>query len=923
MKNILIFIIAIAMSLSHANGAVRDGNALSRGTQKRVTTTPAVERTTTARTTVLKPTKSTTNRGVSNVTQRGNNQANIVSRTATTQNVTARAATQNQSLVTETRTGAAYETCKSAFFTCMDQFCALKNDDYRRCSCSSRVDALEKQRKVLVDAGEQLTIFTENLDVVGLTAAQATAMRTASEGENALASDTSASKALLQAIMNSISGGDTSVGGKYSDLNTINMSYDLSTAFGSDANQIIASYNGQELYSAVYPQCRHAVADDCNTASLQRAVNAYLMAIEQDCNTVQTAIQDKQAQTKAAIRESSAMLDLARVENRRKHNSDDITTCINNVEAAILSEEVCGANYHKCLDNGEFIDLSTGAPIVGVVKFYELGNLLTFAPGVDAANQQLSKRPNNRTFVLNFEKRTKKFAKPALDKCTDIADVVWSEYLDKAMLAIYYAQQSKVSEIKQGCFDFVSKCYMNSDTSITSAMSELIGSGLTILEPDKIALTTKMCTEYVESCNNMFNQSGTGNIIEQYVNTRQDTDTLTACRAIVKQCFDKYGGSGYENFYYPYSGLFEPGNSASQRNIKPGDWFTLYDLTGYTQTKYKSPCANELENIDACKNIVEEAFGGFDLMYTKKDSGEQDQLSFTVLDDTQDTGTALRYGIQTSGQKMRNRVLRPTGVATEVYNQIIDTLTTQCSNIKGQFVERQFIKENIYGGKNKDNICLWYPQGGNAEEANPADTSSSFKNYKILATLYGIFTNANQTPEDESEETEDNTISIPENFIGENMCPRDYNLNVDTAFWGACLCWENGGRRSKNGRNATCVAELPVAVIEETDETTGETTKTHANDSLCYKNVKTISQETGTEESSIEWLELSDATSSFYDWCIQPSTNSNNQVCPYGYTEADSPDNTSKICVDSEGKNFADPTTDYYGAYRLLPEAMK
>ena len=148
-----------------------------------------------------------------------------------------------------------------------------------------------------------------------MTAAQANAMKTASDGENALTSDTSASKALLQAIMNSIRGTDSNVGGKYSDLNSSNISFDTANAFGmTDAGQAIAAYNGQNLYSAVYPQCRNAVKADCNDASLQRAVTAYLMAIEQDCNTVETAIVDKQKQMKSAIREGSVMLDLARVE---------------------------------------------------------------------------------------------------------------------------------------------------------------------------------------------------------------------------------------------------------------------------------------------------------------------------------------------------------------------------------------------------------------------------------------------------------------------------------------------------------------------------------------------------------------------------------------------------------------------------------
>ena len=493
-------------------------------------------------------------------------------RTATNNATVSRAATDTDTstAMSQTRTGAEYEQCKSAYFNCMDQFCQLKNDDYRRCSCSNRVYELAEIRGVMQDASDQLTVFTENLDVVGMTAEQAKAMKTATEGENALTSDTSASKQLLQAIMNSIRGEDASVGGKYSDLNSITLSFDTANAFGTmDTGQVIAAYNGENLYTAVYPQCRAAVRADCTDAQLQRAITAYLMAIEQDCNSVASAIENKQKQMKSAVRESSAMLDLARVENRQKHNSDDLATCIANVESAILSEEVCGAGYHKCLDNGEFIDVSTGAPIAGVENFYELGELLKFSENVDAADQKLAKNVANRAFVQSFENRVKKFAEPALDKCTEIADNAWSEYLDKAMLDIYYAQQAKVKEIKQGCFDFVSACYVNSESAITAAMQAVSGSNAVLLQPHQVKLSHEMCNDYINSCNMMFyDETGGQNIITDYVNNRQDTDLLDACRAVVKQCFDNFGGTGYENFYYPYSGLFKEGEAL--------DWFTLY-----------------------------------------------------------------------------------------------------------------------------------------------------------------------------------------------------------------------------------------------------------------------------------------------------------------------------------------------------------
>ncbi|MDE5615464.1 MAG: hypothetical protein K2I81_01370 [Alphaproteobacteria bacterium] len=840
MKNILIFATYALISAGGAHGAVRDGNATIRqtstATPQRATTT---EKSTTARTAVLPGRTSVTSRTVA--TPQKSTAQTVTGRTAATTtatpratqaatsrsatNVSARAASTpvvaraaaTTATMSTTRVGAEYEQCKNAFFTCMDQFCTLKNDDYRRCSCSNRVYDLTETRKVLQDAGEQLTVFTENLNVVGMTAAQAAAMKTASEGENALTSDTSASKALLQAIMNSIRGTDSNVGGKYSDLNSINISFDTTNAFGmSDAGQAIAAYNGQNLYTAVYPQCRNAVKADCNDASLQRAVTAYLMAIEQDCNTVETAISEKQKQMKSAVREGSAMLDLARVENRQKHNSDNIATCLANVESAILSEEVCGADYHRCLDNGEFIDISTGAPIAGVANFYELENLLKFPSGIDAADQQLTKVYSNRVFVQNFEKRVKKFAQPALDKCTEQADTVWSEYLDKAMLDIFYAQKAKVAEIRQGCFDFVSACYMNGDTSITAAMKELIGDSSVIVQPHRIVLNDKLCTDYVNSCNNMFDND----IVKEYIQKRTDTDTLTACRAVVKQCFDKYGGSRYENFYYPYSGLFKDKNSAP-------DWFTLYEIdengpltVTYTaddgtkvtkQASYKSECAKQLTTIDACSSqeMVELAFGGFDKMkgmskidtkagqiWFNKDSDTSSQIYGLLTPQTTDTDTDKhQYNI------IKHRNLRPTGVATETYNQIIDTLTTQCSNLQGRFVEYQFIRPGVY---ETNDFC-----------------KSKFSTgiYKALADSFRI-------------------------ADGEDMCPRDYNLNVQTQSWGACLCWENGGRRSKWGKSAKCVAEIPVdrEAMDNTcdlegskinDQFTGTLTSSHPIDNWC------------------------------------------------------------------------------------------
>lgn len=923
MNKILSFLCSWMLCIGIADAAVRDGNATVRAasaSQQRVNTTVKstggrtggvrIGTNTAARNARATTTSSTNNRTISSRAAAvqptasraaATSQKSLITRSATTQqkSVTARAADTTTTAMSETRTGAAYEQCKTAFFTCMDQFCQLKNDDYRRCSCSDRVLELAEIRDVMQDASDKLTVFNENLDTVGMTAAQASAMKTASEGENALTSDKSASKALLQAIMNSIKGEDTTVGGKYADLNSISLAFDTTNSFGTlDAGAAVAAYNGKNLYSAVYPQCRSAVRADCSDAALQRAINAYLMAIEQDCNAVQTAIETKQKKIKSAVRESSAMLDLARVENRQNHNSSDLTTCINEVEAAILSEEVCGANYHKCLDNGEFIDISTGKPIAGVERFYELGEMLKFADGVDAANQKLSKVNANRTFVQTFENKVKKFAQPALDKCTEQADTAWAEYLDKALLAIYYSQQSKVDEIQQGCFDFVSSCYINNETALTAAMKELSTDSALVLQPDKITLSNDMCSDYITSCDKMFGGTDGKGIIAKYIENRKDTDTLAACRAVVKQCFDKFGGNGYQNFYYPSSGLFKSGEAL--------DWFTLYkyDVTtpgtpshnncvGYKDDQgtlkficatkntkeLVSPCAQQLQKISSCNSdeMLEKAFGGFDrapiVRYVASDTstkafieseGNPHQTGYGLLGTTQEISSKLTSvdtrRIDFSGKKetttrkvisFDNRISRPTGVATEIYNQVLDTLAVQCSNVDGRFLEYKFIDLGLY---NDDNFCL----------SNFTGSKYSGKSGSIdLIILYGL-------------------------FVGENMCPRGYTQSVDTQSWGACLCWENGGRRSKWGASTKCEAVLPVKLSKN------DGTQCNSTYEIASTKTSTTDEDPGTT------IEYDLGKNDVQGWCTQKTLSSGNQVCPIAGTVT-SQDTT---CHDSKGNEL-------------------
>ena len=178
-----------------------------------------------------------------------------------------------------------------------------------------------------------------------------------------------------------------------------------------------------------------------------------------------------------------------------------------------------------------------------------------------------------------------------------------------------------------------------------------------------------------------------------------------------------------------------------------------------------------------------------------------------------------------------DRRLRPSGIASEIYSQIIANLSSQCEQIHGFFVEAQFAEYYGYGsvsGTDK-NYCKIVGFGTSGE---------SFK-------VDGVASNV--------------TLSAWYNFINEeDMCPAGYAAKIDTKSWGICSCWENGNYRSKNGKSETC---LPVLRMKNNTIA--------ADDTLCTKDI------IGTRNSN-----QGSAAPSETNWCQQNVRSSKGQVCP-------------------------------------------
>ena len=539
---------AYIVSVGIANAAVRGENTVTRKstntTVSRTTTNPrttknrspvsrtanttprntaAVRTTSRVRTPVTARTTNanTVSRAAASVSRPGTtNNTKNKARTSTNMSRPARAAISTPSSSSTFGTG--YNKCRDAYFTCMDQFCATQNEKYRRCACSSRLTQIKSRENLLSDTANQLQDFKDlNLSVIDKSAAEVTAITSASAGESIASSahDTSQSAQqlanigaiLAQAKSQSLStAGTLDIGG---NIKQIWQTTDLADG----AN--IANLTGEALYNAVHAQCSQMVAESCESKStLNMVVSAYGMYIENDCTTLSNGLDSQTNTAKGSVRETEREMHTARLENYNAHNSTSINDCIANVRKDLTADTACGENYVHCLDvTGRYLNRDTGAPIYSA-NFYELDGQVSLSGNI-LTNQ------TNRMLVSELN-RMRPFAESSLDTCRDIANDVWDEFVRQAITEIYQGQQKAIRTVKNECLDVVNACYDEQNKSLKdfSNVKEQLLLG------QRLELSEELCREKLNACSNLY--GGGSNGLSELVNVMKD---LTDSK-IAKEC---------------------------------------------------------------------------------------------------------------------------------------------------------------------------------------------------------------------------------------------------------------------------------------------------------------------------------------------------------------------------------------------------
>ena len=500
-------------------------NTASRATTGRTATTPTVSR-------AAMPSRAAIR------TQNANRNTPLSSRNAIRRTSVARSATDATNTTGNLRDAIMNSNareCRTVYYNCMDEFCANKDSQLKRCACSSRLHEFDSVKKQLENAEEKMLDFSQRLLTVSMDAEDAAALNVATEGELAFnQKDTSESKKLLDEITKKLNT-------KFDDdsfdrnLTAISLSLNEDAAFDNVDSLMGASTTlktGTALYGAALPVCREMAAEVCTPEQLSIAESGYQMMIEQDCNTVKKSYQTQTDNARAKILENSALLDMSRLDTYQDKNSDDILTCKRKMLDMLSNTTVCGENLTKCLDmTGQYIDPSTGEAFL-TENLANLSRLITRPNG----DKTWTNMPGNEVFVQHLQSK-KKFLEPAMEHCQDISDVVWNDFIEDALAQIKLAQDAKLEQVRQSCTTLTAQCLSDTAKSLTDFDARAL-STFGVLADKTV---NEMCADVKNACTALMETTGdgqtdwAGGMTEIATDTTYDT-IIKTCREVGRAC---------------------------------------------------------------------------------------------------------------------------------------------------------------------------------------------------------------------------------------------------------------------------------------------------------------------------------------------------------------------------------------------------
>jgi hypothetical protein len=391
--------------------------------------------------------------------------------------------------------------CKAQYFSCMDNFCNILDDNQGRCSCSSNIKNYQKVEDALKSATEELQSVALQIQYLGLSKEEVVSLFTQTEAEEAMSGtqDTTDLKNDLDKIQkliidikpSSSSGTDNAFDIDFSNFDfTLDSGLDLSSLFGSSNS--ISNQRGAELYKTAVARCKTAVIDTCKKQGVDTAIvsNGYDLEIDKQCIVYERALDDSNTQMKRTVLNAKSVLQKARLAVAKNRNSYDMRGCISALDTCMQSDYVCGSDYDKCLDptgkyivDGEIVsNVTSGDILAGLDEAWGSGTgnawtgdgLTTFITtnlgNFDSSNMlgfletkigNINTQGAETGMCINVLKKCQNYAFIGTNKTYEPTNDVVREFMSQALTKIKNRQDNLVEDYVSNCKADVQSCLVS------------------------------------------------------------------------------------------------------------------------------------------------------------------------------------------------------------------------------------------------------------------------------------------------------------------------------------------------------------------------------------------------------------------------------------------------------------------------------
>lgn len=694
----------------------------------------------------------------------------------TNKNITSRSAVSNlkKTFVNNVGVKQSYSVCKDTFFKCMDEFCANKDKQLRRCACSSRSHDFDEARTRISDVEQKMLSFNERLLSVNMEEGDAKALSKATEGETAFQKeDTSKSKRILDEISSKLK----KAGSKSSfekDMSSLSLSMDSANSFDdldSALGQETTLKEGVELYKSALPVCLDIATEVCNKDDVTLAEETYQMAIEKDCNTIEKTYEILNEKTISKIHEGNALLDMSRLDLYKKNNSDSALLCIKKIQDAMYSKSVCGENLEFCLDyTGQYVDNKTGKINLNVGKeitgFSTLINKPTedfkdnkkvlWSNYIHTSGGETENNSKNKKFA-EYIKNKYKNVKSATKVCKNMKDAAFEEFLEDSLKKIKAKQDEKIEELKQSCTILLSECMTKSYKQI----ADFDNRAISVFGVKVFRTAYEMCNTARETCNALLNEGGkvspnknpNEGIVDDWGAGIEDLNLEIAyqkirnnCMEVGKQCIIQQCRTETSNFELCKNPLF----SINRRNILSRSVCFKEVQNCINDIKLKSGTFDIIQKILEYKNMTPVTSNGSYLDSFYKILYNNTGLTRSLVNITHENDTKYKYNSSCSydkcdtnynikciedkpQNKLNDNCIYLYNIGTDFLDRFTESLWGHCEK-KNDLVYNNMIR--IVNDPDKETLLSWFAKQTNTDKNyNSCYDDSCGINEELLTSL--------------------------------------------------------------------------------------------------------------------------------------------------------------------------------------------